>query len=285
MNLCRTAVFWLLALGPMLPSMATAQTYTRAQVEAMDEAQRAAASYLGVVRAVEPDRSKAGRFLVQRSLAEMGYGNFSLEDAPDDQLRAAVSAFQRRIGAPLTGDITVGQFDRLAAAVRLFNKPGINLGPKRVLELQGYLVVEGTWTVRGEEHAFPFNTSRFECWRERRTCTEAASHVSEGSGLTTLGVHMNNYDVVKWTGEEVQIEISHLCVTNTVFINTRTEDVTMMRRPKSACPTGGARLENKLFVLTDGSEYSRELERKRFESTVLNVMNPDLWRRYTSLSR
>lgn len=261
-----------------------AQTYTRAQVEAMDEPQRKASSYLGIIRAVEPDRVRAHRFIVQRSLAEMGYGSFSLEDATDDQLRAAVSAFQRRIGAPVTGDITAGQLDRLADAARTFNKPAINVGPKSVTETQGYLVVEGTWTIRGEEHTFPYNRSRLECWRERRTCTEAASHIHEGSGLTSLGVLVKNYDIVKWAGEEVQIEVSHLCVTNTVFINIRTEDVTMIRRPKSACPSG-TRLENKIFILEDGSEYGRELARKRFESTVLEVMHPDLWRRYMSLSR
>lgn len=285
MNLRRTVVLWLLVFGPVLPSSATAQIYTRPQVEAMTDAQREAASFLGVVEAHEPGRGKAFRFLVQRSLAEMGYGSFSLGDTSDDQLRAAVSAFQRRIGATVTGDITVGQFDRLSAATRVFNKPTLYLGPKTVTELQGYLSVEGTWTIQGEEHAFPFNRSLFECRKERRTCTEAMSYFSEGSGSIVLNSHLNHYDVVKWAGEEVQIEISHRCVTNTVFINTRTKDVTMMRRPRSECLSGGARLETKLFVLSDGFEVGQELNRKRFESTVMSVMNPDLWRRYTELSR
>ncbi len=286
MGVARFSGAWLLVLGLTFAASASPQTYTRAQIEAMDEASANRLSYLAMIRAFEPARVGAHRFLVQRGLAQLGYGSFGIEDASDEQLREAAGAFQRRIGAPVSGELTVEQVRRVNEAVKLLSSPPINLGPKRVRGVEGYVVAEGTWTEPTEGHAIPLNSARIECSQEKRICTESFSYVDLGSGLISLHSFINEYQIMRWTSTEIQAEIAHLCVTNTLYIDTRAKRVTMLRRSRSDSTCSAEQYVNsKVFALDDGSEIGRLFTQRRFQSGVLDIINPALWSRYESTFR
>ena len=273
---------WMLFPGPTQ----SAESYTAAQIDAMTDTQRKGLSFLATVRAVDPKRFSGLRFIMQRSLAELGYGNFGLQDATDEQIRVAVSEYQRRVGDRITGDLTVAQQERITKAVQTFNARTINLGPKIFNGVEGYYVAEGTWTMRPDGHAFPQNLARIQCSKERGSCVEAFSYISDGFGMLTLSSFINEYIVTRWTTDEIQAEIAHLCVVNTIFFNIKSKSVTMMRRSKPGSTCGPEfYLESKILELSNGIEVGGEAQRKKFQTEVIDVMNPALWARYMSLSQ
>jgi len=133
-----------------------------------------------------------------------------------------------------------------------------------VLQLDnGYVRAEGTWTIEGDDHAFPLQTTVIECWPERRECTAATAEVSS---LKMLNIIVETFPVVEWTRTTlVFVNDSPLCVRYVYTINLATKSVTGFRarrdQPVSSPIIDCERLASELrLTMRSGFDVWRRLQ-------------------------
>lgn len=73
----------------------------------------------------------------------------------------------------------------------------------------GYVIAQGTWTIDDDRQAFPLQTSKIICDRDRRTCTNTQAEISFGD---TLWLEVFHYDIVKWDDSTLIFKSDHRCL-------------------------------------------------------------------------
>jgi hypothetical protein len=90
---------------------------------------------------------------------------------------------------------------------------------------EDFVTAEGTWTRSGEtlgsSIGFPLQTSRIQCNRQERRCTEARASVSGNTLVSELIL----YDVESWTPNSIVFRYDAPCATEVFTIDLNTEAV------------------------------------------------------------
>jgi hypothetical protein len=117
----------------------------------------------------------------------------------------------------------------LAAIVAKLSVP-VTLPSMSVVQVDGLVRVQGTWTIEGELQASPLQTTEIDCWAESRTCQSATATVSKSGRLDVL---LDPLPVRQWTDSHIEFtDDSPSCVRYVYTINTVTKSVSGIRQRK-----------------------------------------------------
>jgi hypothetical protein len=139
-------------------------------------------------------------------------------------------------------------------------------GPAVIKTGENLVTVEGTWTRTGptadSSLAYPLQTSRIECNKEERRCTEARASVA-GSVLTA---DLTDYDVESWTDAAIILRNAYPCATEVFTIDLNTDAVTGAGHPTNQdsdyCRVYGGKEKSWTYQLTDGFKVYWEQRQK-----------------------
>ena len=164
-------------------------------------------------------------------------------DMSQSNFEATSRKFQRDIGAPVTGVLTVGQMEQLQKRAETVSKSRISAGSySSVLINNDAAVAEGTYEIVDDQIAFPTNVARIVCYRAIGTCDETQAIIQDIGGSYFLG-HLNeSYKVLSWTPSEIiaraggDTDCRHLTLT----LNSRTNEATVVttNNDTSGCDIG-----------------------------------------------
>jgi hypothetical protein len=127
-------------------------------------------------------------------------------------------------------------------------------------ERAGTLLVQGTWTLEGEEIASPNQTTTIWCDQATKRCSEVTAVLLGNDRLTPtytslLPATMNELDVVRWDSDLIVARgQTALCVDTTVNIHFLTEAVTGYATPREGC--AGLAVQAKRMRMIDGHKAS-----------------------------
>ena len=212
------------------------------------------------------DKKRSLTLALQMFLARAGYGLGPFDGVLDTKTTAAIREYQKRSGLPVNGDVLdfdLGEsLSRDSAALREV----IYLPPKTVLFDdwdRGNVFIQGTWTMSNEEMAWPVQTSRISCFRNRGECVESQAELI--AGLTALDVNTNFFEIERWDKYEIVTKPSDsLCVRSVIRFNRTQKSVTAV---DSVISKEGlcAKLAAKDFTSTieDGVVIHLKLEKAR----------------------
>lgn len=205
-------------------------------------------------------------FLIRQALIDLYYDQECVPSAAIDQrYKRAVGAFQRRLGNPPTGVLTVQEFDKLQMAheqaVPEWPAPGMlhSVGIR-----SDYAQATGTWRFRGPAKlADPIQASKIECYRELGVCIEAIAVADYGQMLMGGMSHYVRADLTVWkiTRWESGVEIvaeddSAMCVSTTLTLTARNKQATQFRRGKGGVGCRGIAESPQVLELVGFSEAS-----------------------------
>lgn len=76
-----------------------------------------------------------------------------------------------------------------------------------------YAMATGIWRIDGERSASPYNVTEIWCWREVMTCNAASAELVKFNETKILSVSQHEYDVDRWTTDEISYSSSGGCRT------------------------------------------------------------------------
>jgi hypothetical protein len=74
---------------------------------------------------------------------------------------------------------------------------------------RGYVYAEGTFTIDNDRSAFPIQTSKISCYRDRKSCTRAQAEIAFRD---MLNVELTEHDVSLWNETTILFLEDPLCV-------------------------------------------------------------------------
>lgn len=169
--------------------------------------------------------------MVSMQLRDMYYTPYV--EAEDD-IRKAVSAFQRDIGAKATGELTMGQWEELDRRVtRRHDSPIYAGGYVSVHRFEDYSVsASGTWIIENDQIAYPVNTAEIECYKEQKTCQLIQASIivpslEDSDDSYNLTLDTQTYEIISWTDNEVisRPYRTDKCRSTILTINTVSQEV------------------------------------------------------------
>jgi hypothetical protein len=121
---------------------------------------------------------------------------------------------------------------------------------------ENWVTVEGTWTrsgvAAGSSMGYPLQTSRIECNKEGRRCTEARAYVSEN----LLESDLVEYEVESWTAASIVLTKGDLCTAEVFTIDLNTEAVSgaghRINKDNEFCKTYASTEERWTYQLSNG---------------------------------
>jgi hypothetical protein len=131
-----------------------------------------------------------------------------------------------------------------------------------------FVTVTGTWTRSSGPNqsslAFPLQTSRIECHRPQRRCTEARASVSE----TTLMSDLVEYDVDSWTAASIVLRNDDLCASEVFTIDLNTKAVSgaghLINKDDPFCKRFAGSEDNWTYRLSNGFDvYWQQRQKAR----------------------
>jgi len=129
----------------------------------------------------------------------------------------------------------------------------------------------GTWTLQPPAKMdAPLQTSRINCYRERRRCTEAKAYVTSGK---FLAADLTEYEIELWTDAVIVFKNRDYCVSTVITIDRRIKTVSGVGRftnlDTRVCE--GATDKGWTLYLTDGYKVYWE-QRRRVGSIALRLI-------------
>lgn len=184
-------------------------------------------------------------FLLSMPLRDLYYTPYT-ED--DDEIRRAVSAFQRDIGAEVTGELTMEQFEELnRRIVRKHDSPVYLSLNAHVNRIGDAVFASGTWVIENDQIANPINTAEVKCYKDEETCeliqaSLTVPSVDSSDNSYLLNLDTETYKIVSWTDNEVISRPfrTDTCRSSILTINTVSEEVYEITRNNNqeACKVG-----------------------------------------------
>lgn len=176
---------------------------------------------------------EAGNLLAATSLAKLMY----FFDTQSNDLSAAIKKFQRDIGVEQSGELTFGEFTQLTDRAEALNINDVNLPGFTeqlfVYENDGYMSVQGTWIIDGENIAYPINTAQITCYGASSSCQQAQAKLLSLTDASNQNLILDvfSYTVVSWVDGEIiaRPTTPSECRNQTLTINSRTGDVFEMQ--------------------------------------------------------
>jgi hypothetical protein len=138
---------------------------------------------------------------------------------------------------------------------------------------QGYVVLEGTWVMDGDKHAYPLNKSKIVCRSETKECTDSQASIQTGFGSPQLNVNEDVHSITRWDSDTLTYKGgSALCVDYVYTVSRSTKQVTGIRtiKPGSDSTCNDFSKEIRLR-LTNGFDVYQQLQ-KEARPEALNIM-------------
>lgn len=144
-----------------------------------------------------------------------------------------IRQFQSDIGADTTGILTFGQMqDLFRRNSRAKDSPvySSSFAPLRISRFSGHIEVEGTWKIEGEQIAYPVNSSKIVCEKQKGFCLIASAELSIPSlekDVEQYSLHISTsfYDIISWSSDEVIAQAKSDCRTVLLTINSSANEV------------------------------------------------------------
>lgn len=129
-----------------------------------------------------------------------------------------------------------------------------------------WVTAEGTWTrsgsTEGSSMENPLQTSRIECNKEQRRCTEARASVSGN----VLIPELVEYEVESWSAAAIVLRLDDLCTTEVFTIDLNTKSVSgaghRIKKDDAYCKLYGGSEESWRYQLSNGFNVYWEQRKK-----------------------
>ena len=225
------------------------------------------------------------QFLIAFQLRDLLYTRF---EADEKTVEEAVRDFQGDLSQEQTGELTLGQLTELGKRFNRRRDTSVYVyDDVFVFRLEGFIQANGTWIIEGEQIAYPINTSKIVCWRDRMNCQVIQANVrvpNVDSDDTSYSLSLDtiDYEIISWGQDEVLARNSGMsnCRTNLLTINTNTNEVFEVTRNNNSegCKLGDMTIsppleQPRIARLVDGFDAtnaywkSRKKETRDFVST------------------
>jgi peptidoglycan hydrolase-like protein with peptidoglycan-binding domain len=221
----------------------------------------------------KPVERAAAVFTIEEALSALKYYLAIPTGVENEKLADAVRNFQNAIGSKPTGILTVAELDILWERQALVTPKEIYPSPRRWVDGNAqFAFAEGTWVFENEKQAYPIQTSKVDCWRDRMTCEHTLAEISEFSQLI---IHQEVFKVTKWTDVELVAE-NHRprCVSYTLSINFQNQQVYQFRRGKGGQGCEGIAEKPQILRLEDGFKVGWEYYKEQGQK-ALEAYNPE----------
>jgi len=224
------------------------------------------------------------------SLGRLAY----FQPLQEKAIRDAIKKFQRDIGQPQTGELTMGQFSELTRRATRFSDNPVYLssfGDKLSIYSFGtdYISVEGTWTIEGENIAHPINHSKITCHKSRATCEINEVDISVPNSKNSneaynLYLYTEHFKVISWTDSEVISQHDAICRTTIMTMNILNNEVFQIIRNKTEkdCEILPSLKKPRIARLNPGYKLSHEFWKKRKRAT-LKYLNSEVQGKFNAL--
>jgi len=120
----------------------------------------------------------------------------------DAKFRNVIILLQEQMGAPQTGILTWGQFDRLAEAAHDIEARPIGLPLKVVVTNNDGNYVSASGTVAGDNLAHKINHTRIECSRSESTCNVVSATIDPNTLFLWLDIPQT-YEIRLWNAQTI----------------------------------------------------------------------------------
>lgn len=226
--------------------------------------------------------------IMENSISSM-LGRLMYFNAPSEkEFRDAIKKFQRDIDDPQTGDLTMGQFEKLHVRSARISDTPVYLGYRTqhkipIRRYENIVGTEGTWAVEADNEddklAYPINYAKIRCYKLDGTCTMFHVELSvpklkgpdEGHHLFA---HLETYKIISWSDSEVVSQSSAQCRTHLMTVNISSNEVFQIVRNTgnkgcdSLLPLGKPRI---VRLMPEGpSSFGFWEDRKKETSKYLN---------------
>ena len=216
-------------------------------------------------------------------LGRLGYGVGPFDGLLDQKTAAALRAYEKTRGIPVTGDPlsfeTVESVRQDDAA--LDQKPSYL--PRRHVFTDrwdtGYVSASGTWTIAGEEMGVPQQTSMIDCHRQAGLCTEATAILRTGDGQGSLFLDIDTYEIERWDEHEVVTKPLQFGCTRYVKRIARLQKSASGIRSTTSSDAACKELDRgeKYLVLADGFDVYARLQKAQLAKwRELMLASPEL---------
>lgn len=217
-------------------------------------------------------------YSAQMGLARLGYGT-EFTGEFDDQTWSAIRRFRERRGLKSgKGDKafdcpTLEAIQEGASAMEAIESetwlPGQSANTDAWSD--GYASAKGTWTIRNDKMANPFQTSHLVCYRPHMSCTEATATMS-GRHLT---LETEIHEIERWDEHEIVVKPKDaVCTRYVLRFNRAQKQVTGTRSALNRGPECAAVEKRELhLVLADGISVGEE-QTKKFREIIRKTMYP-----------
>jgi peptidoglycan hydrolase-like protein with peptidoglycan-binding domain len=155
------------------------------------------------------------------------------------QTDEGIRQFQSDISANPSGVITYGEFNELTRRYIRSRDSQVTVpgfGDKLdIIASDDFVVVDGTWTLDGDDIAYPVNTSKISCLRYESECRVMQAllqvpSIDSKDESYYLMLDEGSYRVVSWTDSEVVARSSGTCRTVLLTINLNSSEVFELTR-------------------------------------------------------
>lgn len=212
-------------------------------------------------------------FGAQQLLARLGYGVGPFDGVLDEKTAAALRAYEKVRGVPVTGDpMSFETMERVRQdGVTLDQQPPYL--PRRHVFTDlwdsGYVSASGTWTISGEEMAWPEQSSRIHCHRETGRCTEATAMLMAQDGQKSLHLDIDTYEIERWDKHEIVTKPLQFGCTRYVRRITRLQKAASGIRSTTSADASckGLDQSEKYLVLADGFDVYWRLQKAHWKKS------------------
>lgn len=201
---------------------------------------------------------------VQIFLGRFGYGVGPFTGKLDEGTKQALTAYQKKTGLSVTGDVNFETLQRLTEDDQVLNRIVPYLPPlqSRNEEWEKWIDVQGSWMLKEGNTDDVLHTSRITCMQEFQRCIDSTASLVNGIS-PQLRVHTHVYDVKEWDDDKIVSQpydgeacaISILRISKNPLVVTRF--VTLNPGP-GACVK--VKAEDRQYLLDDGPKIYQALK-------------------------
>lgn len=220
-------------------------------------------------------------FMRKLTLGALGYAVGPLDGDQNEASTRALRAYQKKNNLPETGDpLSFDTFKQLETDQKIIDYHPISLPMLHVFTDfwdDGFVAGSGTWILPNEKMGVPEQTSKINCDKKTKTCTEATALVTGDGGNRRLSVDIETYEIERWDDHGLVTkprETGFGCARYVRRINRKQKSITGIR--STIADDGVCKgVENReLYMsLTDGFKVYLDLSNTRNEAwrQLLNV--------------
>lgn len=214
---------------------------------------------------------------VQIFLGRFGYGVGPFTGKLDDPTKQALTAYQKKTGLSVTGDITFETLQRLTEDDQVLNRIVPFLPPFQSLkeEWKEWIDVQGSWMLKEGNTDDVLHTTRITCMYEFQRCIDSTASLVNGPA-PYLKVHTHVYDIKEWDDDKI-VSFPYdgeACALSILRISKKPSVITrFVTRQGKPGICAKVKADDQQYVLKDGQEIyqSLKLQKAKAIQQILQV--------------